>query len=100
MPYDASRDPFVTTQNSPLAFGRTAAVVTPSGTDFTVYPKALVVVVPTGTASPTVTILPAKAADGATEVISLPEGITVIDWVLVRGVTAAAAGVVVRRIDD
>ena len=100
MPYDPAKDPFATFVPSPIAPGGQMSVVTAAAEDFTRYPKALTCWVPTGTASASITVLPSKNVDGATMVISLSEGRTVIDWVPVRAVTVIAAGVVVHRIDD
>jgi hypothetical protein len=100
MPYVASLDPYCNVAAGVLSFGRRLSIVTPGPSDFTVYPKALTVWVPVGTSNPTITILPCGNADGATEVIDLPVGRSLINWVQVRAVTAAAAGVIVRRIDD
>lgn len=99
MPYNPALDPFSRQPDSRITPGRRFTTVTPGAGEFTLYPKALAIWVPAGTVNPTVTVLPAENTDGATEVINLAEGRTILDWVVVRAVTAAAAGVVVGRID-
>jgi hypothetical protein len=99
MPYDRTRDPYATLSDTQLAPGRMLTTVTASPDDFQRYPKALTCWVPAGTSSPTITVLPAGNDDGATHVLDLSPGRNVIDWVMVRAVTAITAGVTVRRID-
>jgi hypothetical protein len=100
MPYERLRDPYANHARSPLTPGRKASVVTASATDFTLYPKALRVFVPAGTAAPSITVQPSDNADGGTVQVPLGEGVTILDWCQVRAVTAIVAGVTVIRIDD
>jgi hypothetical protein len=100
MPYVPASDPFATYARSQLTPGSRASVVTASAAEFATYPKALRIYVPAGTASPSITVLPAENVDGVTVLVPLSEGETVLDWCQVRAVTAIAAGVSVIRIDD
>jgi hypothetical protein len=98
MPYEGSKDPYATNSGPTMRGKFWSAPLAANATDFSVYPKALTVFVPSGTAGPHVS-LRCDVVD-APLAVSLPEGLTVIDWCIVRAVTAITAGVVVRRVDD
>jgi hypothetical protein len=98
MSYDPALDPYA----SHAGFGvraKTATAITASPSDLSPYPKAIVALVPAGTASPSITVKMHPTAE-TTTVIPLLEGVTVIDWVAVQAVTVIAAGVTVLRLDD
>jgi hypothetical protein len=99
MPYDPARDLYAS-NSGPNKRGRFwSAPLTASGTEFAIYPKAITVFVPSGTAGPHLSMV---TDVGDTPLpFTMPEGvITLIDHCVVRAVTAITANVVVRRVDD
>jgi hypothetical protein len=99
MPYDPARDAYSTSSGPSMRAKSWSDPISPSASEFARYPKALTVLVPTGTAGPHLSIV-ADAGDDVPQPISLPEGLTILDFVVIRAVTAITAGVVVRRLDD
>lgn len=99
MPYDSARDPYRLTLSPNKRGAAWSAPLTASTDDFTIYPKALTVFVPAGTAGPHLSVRARNDSDAA-EAITLPEGLTLIDFVVIRAVTAITANVIVRRVDD
>lgn len=98
MPYEPARDTFANSSGVSVRGKSWSPPLTASATDFALYPKALTVFVPIGTAGPHLSIR--CAVDDTPLAITLPEGLTILDWCVVRAVTAITAGVVVQRVDD
>lgn len=99
--YDATKDAYANFASSLKNAGANSAVVTPSDTvDFASYPKALIVTSIAGGA--TVTVLPLKAVDDGSHLITFT-GVTVgmvIDRVRVRRVMSTGTLATVATITD
>lgn len=98
MAYDVTKDQFPYTSGT-YSQGKRIVAVTAAAAELATYAKALRVFVPTGTSSPTVTVVLVGDADGSPVQLSYPEGLT-YEPLFVRRVTAIASGVVVHAVYD
>jgi hypothetical protein len=79
--------------------GTKIAAVAASATPFAEPAKSLRVYVPTGTATPTVTVIAYGDETNTPIALTYPEGLS-YEQLVVKAVTAIAAGVVVHRLFD